>query len=368
MPTLYTDVWLRKLHSMYTVQSTRSICTNSSRRVLDACKTSQSFKFSQVIRFLDVIHASKDLHIVKELFGSVVTWENFIAKRGELMETYVKDCICYRDFLNCRTQQSLVPRLPSGATFASATSIVGDAGIMLALLELLELLNTLESDHRLLIIIVLAVYQQLFLDYSNSYLAEYSTCFPVDSFKNPAFLATSVGRGKKIINTFVPNYLWYLLAYDLYTLQQQGVTPTDSRQWNEYLDVINVSAMRSAVEHLGLHPAPVTMRSGSGKVVQLAKELISALSSKPFSMYRDSNNYHGRVSKVIERTNASLGNPPGFVLDDLMTVLSNKPIMRIFQAIVGTIVGPGVPDVTVGVTHHQVRAYMTKVNSLGICR
>ena len=365
MPELYTDIWLRKLQSMYTVQSNQSICTNGSSRILDACKASQAFKFRQVMRIIEIIQASKDLRIVKRLFGSLVTWENFIAKRGELMETYVKNCICYRDFLNCRTHEPLVPHLPSGATFASATSIVGDAGILLSLLELLELLTTLESDHRLLITIVLAIYQQLFLDYDNSYLARYSTYFPIDPFRNPAFLATSIGHGEAIINTFAPNYLWYLLAYDLYTLHLQRAEPSDSRQWNEYLNVINMSTMRGAVRHLSLR-AP-TAKTQHEEQARLFKKLIRALSCEPFGMYRDSNNYHGRVSRVIEQTNASLGNPPGFVLNDLMIILSNKPIMKIFQAIVKTIVGSDVPDATIGVTREQVRAYMAKVNNPATC-
>ena len=92
----------------------------------------------------------------------------------------------------------------------------------------------------------------------------------------------------------------------------------------------------AAVRHLGLRNPPVKMlsrmRPDSGKVIHLAKKLTRALSSKPFSVYRDSNNYHGRVSRVIERTNTGLGNPPGFVLNDLMLILSNKPIMNIFQS------------------------------------
>ena len=145
---------------------------------------SSSMKF---MRLLELINASKDLTAVKVLFGSCVTWENFAAKRAGLMQTYVQRCICYRDFLDCHTSEPQIANLPVDATFASATSAVADAGILLQLIGLLELLAGLESDHRLLIVLVIALYQQLFLDYNSSYLGQYSTCFPVDSPRNPAF-------------------------------------------------------------------------------------------------------------------------------------------------------------------------------------
>ena len=367
---LYTHIWLRKLQRMYAVPSTRNVCSNDNARILNACKNSQAFKFSQVLRFLEIINATKNsqdvMNVLKTMFGSIVVWENFVASRGVLMEVYVKQCVCYRDFLNCSTGRPFIKNLPRATTFAAATSAIGDAGISLSLLELLKGLTELGSDHRLVIIIIIAMYQQLFLDYENSYLQGYSTYFPIDPLRNPAFLSTSIGDGEKIINAFVPNYLWYLLAHDLYTLELRGIdrsTANDNRLWHEYLNVVNVPNVRSALYHLGTQRP----RACGKKRKQLLETLARQLCVRPFDKYRDSRNYLGRVAKVIRQTNAMPGNSPRTVQNDLADILSSKAVMSAFRAVLETIVGPGVPDVHLGVTREQVRAYTDNVNSKVVC-
>ena len=371
MHALYTDAWLAKLQTMYSVESAISVCNNRNSRLLNACKASQAFKFEQVLRFLKIINASSvlesSMNVVKALFGSCITWENFVANRGQLMQTYVKNCICYRDYLDCNTGEPQIANLPPNASFASATSAVADAGIIVQLVELLEALTALKSDHRLIIVLIIAIYQQLFLDYNSSYLGQYSTYYPIDKRRNPAFLATSIGGGAAIINTFVPNYLWYLLAYDLHLLQTTGTPAPPDKQWDEYFDVVTPSTVRQAITHLGL--APSVKAHTKSELLQALRALVSALDSEPFSRYRDSNGYQGCVESVILRTNkvaASGANSPAFVLEDLMPILSSELVMSGFRTVLEIIIGKDVPDVSYPLPA-AVRAYNNTMDGHRVC-
>jgi hypothetical protein len=238
----YSKPWVKLLKDTYDDSPAKSVCQEGCiKNINDKCITSQCSKFKQVKLFSEINkpihHNTTNYKILINMFSVFAEWESFIAFNGKLMETYCKNCIPYRD-------DPKIQSLPANTSFASITSTIGDVGISLILLKIYDLMHKIGiADYTLIVMVFVGLYQEICLENYGSYINNYSMHYPILSPDNPGFFKSGETSDEYVIYSYIPNYLWILLSFDLFNLKESNavndIDANNQKSYTEYMDIIN---------------------------------------------------------------------------------------------------------------------------------
>ena len=376
--------WLAKFRDQYKcpVKNQHRLCSVDHNPNLDRrCAASQVTKMEVVGSLRDLatspLTRSEDIQKAKDLFLVIVEWETFIANNTEVLQPYTSRGQLYRDAIYPCLGAPIVtiPGELIPATWASATSAVGDVGICTFLSQLQSHLQSTESteDWTLIILAAVAVWQQLYLDSLDSLSVGCSAYYPVTK-ENPAFAAVVTDYGTTI-STLAPNMLWYIFAHAIYgpDAPRSLAEPTN---WSAYFKLVsqpNLDKVKSFVEkRSGTTPLvrpPTTLAAVGGSLEKLARILSETPS---FSRYRISSGYEERMKNVIESTIAAGGNNAEALISDMTPIISDKRVQKSLREVMQGLIGNSQPTVVLPPRPGQLSEYQDLLKSAnhpgGACR
>ena len=376
--------WLAKFRHQYETPGKRQqhLCSADHNPNLDRrCAASQVTKMEVVGSLRDLamspLTRSEDIREAKDLFPVIMEWETFIANNTGVLRPYTSRGRMYRDAIYPGLGAPIVaiPDALIPATWASATSAVGDVGICTFLSQLRSHLQSTEGteDWTLVILAAIAVWQQLYLDSLDSLSVGCSAYYPV-TMENPAFAAVVTDYGTTI-STLAPNMLWYIFAHAIYG---QGLpqSRTEPANWSAYFELVsqpNLDKVKSFVEkRSGTTPLvrPTTTLAAVGGSLDKLARILSETPS--FSRYRISSGYEERMKTVIETTIAAGSNNAEPLVSDMTAIISDRRVQKSLREVMQGLIGNSQPTVVLPPRASQLSEYQALIEGAnrpgGACR
>lgn len=271
--------------------SHKYIC-NDSFATGEICREAMEFKYkscgkvSALTRPLEgKVVGEEDYDAGAALFRDMVTWENFVANAPGLMAEYVESCDQYRD----PNIKGIVPPPPPDlsvegypATWASATSSIGDFGIAVAILHAQGRSSDGADEHALLKILLIGVFQQMYLDYEGSSLKNYSANYP-PSTTNPAIAKSQkTSSALYMCNTNIPTFLWVVWSWAMHQLRKDAaaaskIASSNSALVKSYTEYVSKKNMDAAEKYAAPDGATLSTDSEEDKAQATITALISSL-------------------------------------------------------------------------------------------
>ena len=290
-PVALATLWFRRVvASQYPVQTTchSYICSEPSKNADRNCKEAMVFKYQSCAKVSGltrpiggVLVGSRDYAAGAAMFRNMVTWENFVAHSPTLMKEFVKSCDRFRDPKippifpipdNLGNQG-----IPYAASWAAATSSIGDFGIAVGILHAQGRSSKGEDPHSLIKILLIGVFQQMYLDYESSGIKNCSASYSPGP-KNPAIATSHSPEFGKMCNTHIPTFLWAVWSWAIHQLREKGVSSLQNRSLiKAYTSYVSRGAMRAAEEIAGGSPSNVTATSEEGRAKVTLESLIASL-------------------------------------------------------------------------------------------
>jgi len=374
--------WVRSFKSQYGNKPSRMRCLcqrGNTEELSRKCAASQVAKLDYVGSLRDLVTSPLTRDIdrgnAKQLFRAIVDWETFIANNTDVLRPYTYKGCLYRDAIYPGLGEPIVniPRELLPATWASATSVIGDAGICTFLSQLHHQLKSDEatSDWGLIIVVLIGVWQQLYLDSANGYPNGCSAYYPITA-KNPAFAAVLSGE-TTTISTFAPNMLWYIFAHRI--ASGDGSAERKPPEWDTYFGLVspaNLEKVKSFMEKRSpgekREKADLTCAGINRRLVDLA----ASLSDNPaLNTYRRSTGYHMRMGEVIENVIKAGGNDAESLICEMRPLLSDKGVQGSLRSLMAHIIGDQQPTVVIPPRLSQITEYVEMLDNAnckgGIC-
>ena len=384
--------WVRSFKSQYGSPpgGTRSLCRSGNTEELSRrCAASQVAKLDYVGSLRELVTSpltrNADTGNAKRLFRAIVGWETFIAGNADVLRPYTYRGFLYRNAIYPGLGEPIVniPRDLLPATWASATSVIGDVGICTFLTQLHHQLTSDEatSDWALIIVVLIGLWQQLYLDSANGYPNGCSAYYPITA-KNPAFAAILSGENITI-STFAPNMLWYVFAHQI----AEGDSSSERKpsEWDSYFDLVSppsldkvssfmdkrrlgLSAPYLAISGVKREKADLTCDEIHRRLVNLA----TSLSDNPdLSAYRHSAGYHTRMREVIETVIKAGGNDADQLVCEMRPLVSDQGVQKSLRSLMAHIIGDQQPTVVIPPRLSQITEYVEMLDNAnckgGIC-